>query len=251
VYVALEINTLADEFCYECNFTSWVNQFLINPGHGSLMLMGANFTLLVSMVFFKVRLIGDFCGRVERRIACRNCDFVLLIQHSMQNLLWILLMAQFNLVSQFEILFKDVVQVFERACIAVGSDDFPLEMCCGQQRIDAVGPGPDVQHFWNFAICSGQLGEIVEMMQIVNATRNSRAEIVRRKRPTFDAVVMLEQALVQAKHCFWIGKIDQDAAIVFFLPKMLSEGWIRSYERLECIRLAVQVFCMKPIFVWR
>ncbi len=105
----------------------------------------------------------------------------------------------------------------QRLRVDVGADEAPAVFVVAEQRVDAVGSGSDVQRTqagtaWNQAIVAGaeQVGQVV---QVVGATGNGRAQVTIGYIPLAYVVELLQQRAVEGFHRRRIGEVDALPAV--------------------------------------
>ena len=108
----------------------------------------------------------------------------------------------------------------KRDLVHFASDKAPTILTCTEQRIDAVRSGADVQH--TDGRSTTKVNEIRQMMQVITAPRDRRAEIALGDIPMRQSIGLAQQRLIQRLHRQWVRIIDGVIAIGIRLYKALQ-----------------------------
>lgn len=155
-------------------------------------------------------------GTVERRIAQRGVEFLRHADDAGEDRLRLFLQAQTHAVAQRRVHLDDHFGRVERHRVDFGTGKAPAVFAQADDRINAVGADADVEDRHalaarDFAAVGGRQ-QIRQMVQVVGAARDRRAQVVRRNVPMLNAIEMLQQRTVEHFHRRRVGEVDRDIA---------------------------------------
>ncbi len=165
-------------------------------------------------------------GRVERRVAQGGVEFLGRADDAAKNQLRLFLQPQTHAIAQCRVHLDDHLGRVERHRIDFRPGETPAVFAQADDRVDAVGADADVEDRHAFAArdlaaVAGRQ-QIRQVVQIVGAAGDRRAQVISRNIPVFDAVKVLQQRTVEHFHRRRIGEIH----------RYIAPG-VRFYERRQ------------------
>jgi len=176
--------------------------------------------------FALVRLSGFGGRRMKWRITHGQIEPIVVADQAFKHSIRRRLQAQGDLSFHLRVGIQNSLRVFERCRIDVGRHEAPAVFAVSDQRVDATGAGTDIQHLHGWrsrhhaAIAVSQ--QISQIMQIIGATGNRRAQALRWNVPFVNAVAVFQQGAVQCFDGGRVGKIYASVAVGFGRDKIVQ-----------------------------
>ena len=126
------------------------------------------------------------------------------------------LMAEFDVVGDGGVCGGEAAGPVERGGGDVGTDEAPAVFARAEQRVNGVGPDADVEDANRRAARDGVVGggfreQVGEVMEVVGAAGDGRAERAGREFVADYFIVVGEQGAVEREHGGGVGKVDRVA----------------------------------------